>query len=79
MTPRVAALSRRVGFRMLSGLRDRVIYRELYPFGLTVADLGPQVRPIPVSIGHIAARQEMRILMGDLGLGPASGAVLAAE
>ena len=76
---RVAALSRRVGFRMLPGLRDRVIYRELYPFGLTVADLGPGVRPIPVSIGHIAARQEMRVLMSDLGLERAPGAVLAAE
>src|SRR5579864_596481 len=67
---RVAALSRRVGFRMLQGLRDRVIYRELFPFGLTVADLGPLVRPVPVSIGHIAARQEMRVLMSDLGLAP---------
>ncbi len=38
---RIQALSRRVGFRVGPGLRDRVIYRELFPFGLTVADLGP--------------------------------------
>jgi chromosome partitioning protein len=76
---RVKALSRRVGFRVLAGLRDRVIYRELYPFGLTVADLGRGVRPIPVSIGHVAARQELRSLMGDLGLAPQAGAVMAAE
>ena len=38
---RVKALSRRVGFRAIAGLRDRVIYRELFPFGLTVADLSP--------------------------------------
>jgi chromosome partitioning protein len=76
---RVNMLSRRVGFRVLAGLRDRVIYRELYPFGLTVADLGPGVRPIPVSIGHVAARQELRSLMGDLGLAPQAGAVMAAE
>jgi chromosome partitioning protein len=76
---RVEALSRRVGFRTLHGLRDRVIYRELYPFGLTVNDLGPKVKPVPVSLGHVAARQEMRGLMTDLRLGPGAGAILAAE
>lgn len=76
---RVAALSRRVGFRTLHGLRDRVIYRELFPFGLTVSDLGPGVRPVPVSLGHVAARQEMRVLLADLGVAPAPGSVLAAE
>ncbi|HUZ14519.1 MAG TPA: division plane positioning ATPase MipZ [Caulobacteraceae bacterium] len=76
---RVAALSKRVGFRTLQGLRDRVIYRELFPFGLTVADIGSRVRPVPVSLGQVAARQEMRVLMADLGLAPAPGAILAAE
>jgi chromosome partitioning protein len=65
---RLLALSRRVGFRVLHGLGDRVIYRELFPFGLTVADLGPSVRPVQVSLGHIAARQELRVLMVELGL-----------
>jgi chromosome partitioning protein len=65
---RVAALSRRVGFRIAAGLRDRVIYRELFPFGLTVSDLGPTVKPIPVSLGHVAGRQELRALMSALGL-----------
>ena len=76
---RVRALSRKVGFRVLSGLRDRVIYRELFPFGLTVADLGPGVRPVQVSLGHVAARQELRVMMSDLGLAPQAGAVMAAE
>lgn len=76
---RVSALSRRVGFRTLHGLRDRVIYRELFPFGLTVSDLGPNVKPVPVSLGHVAARQEMRVLLSELGVDTASGAVLAAE
>ncbi len=65
---RVQALSRRVGFRIGPGLRDRVIYRELFPFGLTVADLSPKVRPVPISLTHIAARQELRALMLCLGL-----------
>ncbi|MFI4974757.1 MAG: division plane positioning ATPase MipZ [Caulobacterales bacterium] len=76
---RVKALSRRVGFRTLQGLRDRVIYRELFPFGLTVADLSANVRPVPGSLSHVAARQELRVLMGDLGLAPQPGAILAAE
>jgi chromosome partitioning protein len=59
--------------------RKRVIYRELFPFGLTVADLGPTVRPVPISLGHVSARQELRVLMSELGLAPQPGAILAAE
>jgi chromosome partitioning protein len=64
---RVQALSRRVGFRVGPGLRDRVIYRELFPFGLTVADLSPTIRPVAMSLQHVAARQELRALMACLG------------
>ncbi|MBA4803112.1 MAG: AAA family ATPase [Brevundimonas sp.] len=65
---RMQKLARRVGFRMGPGLRDRVIYRELFPFGLTVADLSNEVRPVAVSLAHVAARQELRSLMLALGL-----------
>jgi chromosome partitioning protein len=65
---RMIALAKRVGFRIGPGLRDRVIYRELFPFGLTVADLSAGVRPIPVALSHIAARQELRALVQSLGL-----------
>jgi chromosome partitioning protein len=65
---RMEKLAKRVGFRMGPGLRDRVIYRELFPFGLTVADLSNEVRPVAVSLAHVAARQEMRNLMQALGL-----------
>jgi chromosome partitioning protein len=64
---RVQALSRKVGFRVGPGLRDRVIYRELFPFGLTVADLSPAIRPVAMSLQHVAARQELRALMSALG------------
>jgi chromosome partitioning protein len=70
---RIQALSRRVGFRTGPGLRDRVIYRELFPFGLTVADLSPTVRPVPVSLTHVAARNELRGVMAALGLGDYDG------
>lgn len=65
---RMAKLAKRVGFRVGPGLRDRVIYRELFPFGLTVADLSNDVRPVSVSLAHVAARQELRNLMQALGL-----------
>ena len=65
---RMEKLARRVGFRIGPGLRDRVIYRELFPFGLTVADLSNDVRPVAVSLAHVAARQELRNLMQALGL-----------
>jgi chromosome partitioning protein len=64
---RVEALSRKVGFRIGPGLRDRVIYRELFPFGLTIADLSPTIRPVAMSLQHVAARQELRALMVALG------------
>ncbi len=65
---RVQALSRRVGFRVGPGLRDRVIYRELFPFGLTIADLSPTIRPVAMSLQHVAARQELRALVEALGI-----------
>lgn len=75
---RVQALSRRVGFRVGPGLRDRVIYRELFPFGLTIADLSPTIRPVAMSLQHVAARQELRALVGSLGLGGYAGDELMA-
>jgi chromosome partitioning protein len=74
---RVQALSRRVGFRVGPGLRDRVIYRELFPFGLTIADLSASVRPVAVSLSHVAARQELRAIMQALGLEEEPGAAPA--
>lgn len=65
---RMAKLAKRVGFRMGPGLRDRVIYRELFPFGLTVADLSETVQPVDISLAHVSARQELRGLMLSLGL-----------
>jgi len=63
---RMDTLAKRVGFRVGPGLRD--LYRELFPFGLTVADLSPEIRPVAVSLAHVAARQEMRNLMLAMGL-----------
>ena len=56
-------LARRVGFRVIPGLGERVIYRELFPKGLTLLDL-QQLRE--VGIGHITARQELREMIAGL-------------
>ena len=69
---RIEALSKKVGFRIGPGLRDRVIYRELFPFGLTIADLSAEVRPVAVSLAHVAARQELRAMMAAAGLDEAA-------
>ena len=76
---RLVNLSKRVGFRLDACLRDRVIYRELFPFGHTVADLGTYVRPVEVSLSHVAARQELRQLMQELGLEETPDEAPAAE
>jgi chromosome partitioning protein len=58
-------LSRRVGFRVIPGLGERVIYRELFPKGLTLLDLALIGE---ASIAHIAARQELREMIAGLDL-----------
>jgi chromosome partitioning protein len=61
----LAELSRRVGFRIIPGLGERVIYRELFPKGLTLLDLAQIGEP---GIAHIAARQELRELVAGFAL-----------
>ena len=58
-------LSRRVGFRVIPGLGERVIYRELFPKRLTLLDL-PHLGE--VGIAHIAARQELREMIAGFAL-----------
>jgi chromosome partitioning protein len=61
-------LSRRIGFRVAPGFGERVIYRELFPAGLTVLDLPQPGFDIPLSMSHLAARQEVRALVSTLTL-----------
>ena len=56
-------LSKRVGFRISSGLSERVIYRELFPSGLTLLDKG-QLGELGTS--QLVARQELRTLVANL-------------
>jgi chromosome partitioning protein len=58
-------LSRRVGFRISNGLSERVIYRELFPSGLTLLDKGYLGE---LGTSHLVARQELRTLVSGLNL-----------
>ena len=63
----IGKLSKRIGFRTGPGFNERVIFRELFPRGLTLLDL----RDIGVkglNISNIAARQELRDLVKALNL-----------
>ncbi|MGE4321429.1 MAG: division plane positioning ATPase MipZ [Sphingobium sp.] len=58
-------LSRRVGFRVIPGLSERVIFRELFPSGLTLLDKGHLG---DLGVSHIAARQELREMVAGFAL-----------
>lgn len=58
-------LSKRVGFRAVQGLSERVIYRELFPSGLTLLDKGHLGE---LGTSHLVARQELRALIANLRL-----------
>ncbi|GAA6188929.1 division plane positioning ATPase MipZ [Litorivita sp. NS0012-18] len=67
MEKAVERLAKRIGFRVAPGFNERVIFRELFPRGLTLLDL----RDIGVkglNISNVAARQELRELMKSLNL-----------
>lgn len=61
----LSEMSKRVGFRVTRGLSERVIYRELFPSGLTLLDKG-QLGELGTS--HLVARQELRALVKALSL-----------
>ena len=60
-------LSKRIGFRVAAGFSERVIFREMFPMGLTLLDL-PDLGVERLSISNLAARQELRDLVKALNL-----------
>lgn len=67
-------LAKRIGFRVAPGISERVIYRELFPRGLTVMDLR-DTGVDQLNLSNVAARQEVRDLMTALQLPNVSVAV----
>ncbi|MBF0391052.1 MAG: AAA family ATPase [Alphaproteobacteria bacterium] len=62
-------LAKRLAFRMVAGLGERVIYRELFLDGLTLFDLGRENGGGEMTLSHVAARQELRQLIEAVGIG----------
>ncbi len=62
------SISKRLGFKIVPGLSERVIFRELYPMGLTLLDLEAKIPEITMSISHVAARQELRDMLSMIGI-----------
>jgi chromosome partitioning protein len=61
-------LARRIGFRQAPGFGERVIFRELFPKGLTLLDLREGGMGVAMNLSHVAARQEVRALIQAIGL-----------
>ncbi len=61
-------LAKRIGFRTQKGFGERVIFRELYLQGLTLMDVKEANIGIAMGLSHIAARNEVRALVGSLKL-----------
>ncbi|MEL7485791.1 MAG: division plane positioning ATPase MipZ [Pseudomonadota bacterium] len=69
MGEKLEDLSARIGFRLARGFGDRVIYRELFPMGLTLLDLGGPDAPVRLStMSHVTARLEIRSLIASMKL-----------
>ena len=67
MEKAIDKLSRRIGFRVAPGFNERVVFRELFPRGLTLLDL-KDVGVQQLNISNVAARQELRELIKALDL-----------
>ena len=59
-------LAKRIGFRLAPGFGERVVFRQLFPQGLTLLDLRQSGADLTMS--HLAARQEVRALLAAIGL-----------
>ncbi len=59
---KLESLSKLYGFRFSQGLKDRVIYKELFLDGLTVLDLTFPELHRRMSLSHIAAKMEINEL-----------------
>jgi chromosome partitioning protein len=61
-------LAKRIGFRLAPGFGERVVFRELFPKGLTLLDLRDAGAGVSLNMSHVAARQELRDLFRIIGL-----------
>ncbi len=64
----IEQMAKELEFTPFEGLHERVIYRELFPLGLTILEATDQFIDAKLSISHILARQELRSLVNMLKL-----------
>ena len=62
----LSALAKRIGFRLVAGFGERVIFRELFLNGLTLLDMKESKTALTLS--HVAAKQELASLMNMIQL-----------
>ena len=70
----IQELSRRIDFRVAPGFSERVIFRELFLKGLTLLDMRRPGLGVRLNMSHVAARQEVRMLLQAIGLPAHNGA-----
>jgi chromosome partitioning protein len=58
----------RLQFRSVGGFGERVVFRELFPKGLTLLDLRDDAVDVALTMSHVAARQELRALLNAVTL-----------
>lgn len=61
-------LAKRISFKVAPGFSERVIFRELFPHGLTLLDLKKANFTKSFSMSHVAARQELRTFLDSIGV-----------
>jgi len=62
-------LAMRMGCRLAGGIAERVVFRELFPLGLTALDeVTAGLAASEPSLSHLSARQEVRALLSELRL-----------
>ena len=70
MEEALTELAKRIGFRSVKGFGERVIFRELYLQGLTLMDVKEAGLGIQLGMSHVAARAEVRSLIGAIRKAP---------
>jgi len=68
MDAALGSLQSRIMFRYVPGLHDRVVYRELFPKGLTFLDLKKTGELGKTRMSHVTTRYEIRELLKNLNL-----------
>ncbi len=68
MDQALAELADGLGLRLVAGFSERVIFRELFLDGLTLLDIRDQASGVTLTMSHMAALQEVRQLLQEIGI-----------